>query len=630
MDEYIGKRLDARYGIHELIGIGGMATVYKAFDFIEKEIVAIKILKKEYLDNTEFVRRFRTESKAVTVLSHPNVVKILDVSFGEKIQYIVMEYINGINLKEYIKIKQEIEDSSVISIIKQILLGLKHAHDQGLVHRDIKPQNIMLLRDGSVKIADFGIAKFFRNETQTLTEKSLGSIHYVSPEQAQGMPVDVRTDIYSVGVVFYELLTHRLPFEAASPVSVALMKVQMDPQKPSKINPEIPETLEGIVLTAMEKDVKLRYQKVESMFKDIQNFERGFEINFSNINKNIIGEEEKIVKNKQIIEGKKKRALMISSGIIITVVLFCLAFMFMTMFTPYGLSSARDVDIPDFVGMHLSDLENENYKFHWKIDSVYDSGKPQGVILAQDPVAGSKKIKSGSTIVLKVNSSGVLVEVPVLGGLTQETALAKLNNIKLKYEVKTVYDELIPAGLVIHSDPVQGTKIMIDSNVVVYVSKGPEPKLVIMPDIIGKSLAEAKELIVSAGLKFSGDIIYEGSDYAKDTVISSEPVAGVEIEQNTAVRVVASSGIPKEKNVEINVPFGKFAELGADIYVDIYLDGTYTSSERIDPTVVNYKIYQFRGSQGEKDVTIKINSMLYKRYKINFDEGRAFEVNLQS
>ena len=226
MDNYVGKRLDGRYEVQEIIGVGGMSVVYKAYDNVDDRIVAVKILKDEFLQNDDFVRRFKNESKAIAVMSHPNIVKVYDVSFGEKLQYIVMEYVDGITLKEYIQKQGAITWNDALYFTTQILRALQHAHDKGIVHRDIKPQNIMLLADGHIKVTDFGIARFSRSETKTLTENAIGSVHYISPEQAKGEFTDERADIYSLGVVLYEMLAGCVPFDADSAVSVALMQVQ--------------------------------------------------------------------------------------------------------------------------------------------------------------------------------------------------------------------------------------------------------------------------------------------------------------------------------------------------------------------------------------------------------------------
>ena len=259
MDKYIGKRLDGRYEIHELLGVGGMAYVYKAYDNIEKRWVAIKILKEELAGNSDFLRRFRNESKAIAVLSHPNIVKVYDVSFGDRIQYIVMEYIDGITLKQYIEQQGEIKWREALYFTVQILRALQHAHEKGIIHRDIKPQNIMLLEDGTIKVTDFGIARFSQAETQTMTDKAIGSVHYIAPEQARGGYINDKADIYSVGVMLYEMLTGQLPFVADNAVSVAIMQMQAEPTPPSRINPSIPKGLEEITMHAMEKNPAQRF-----------------------------------------------------------------------------------------------------------------------------------------------------------------------------------------------------------------------------------------------------------------------------------------------------------------------------------------------------------------------------------
>ena len=280
MDKNIGKKLDGRYEITELIGVGGMAEVYKGVDVIDNKTVAIKILKKEFAENEEFLRRFRNESKAIAVLSHPNIVKIYDVGFSEKIQYIVMEYIDGITLKEYIEDEKVLSWKDTVHFVIQILRALQHAHDKGIVHRDIKPQNIMMFTDGTIKVMDFGIAKFAREEGKTATDQAIGSVHYISPEQASGNVTDAKSDIYSVGAMMYEMLTGRKPFDSDNPVAIAVMHMHDIPERPRAINPDIPDGLEEIVLRAMEKAPEDRYQTTAEMISDIEAFKADPHISF--------------------------------------------------------------------------------------------------------------------------------------------------------------------------------------------------------------------------------------------------------------------------------------------------------------------------------------------------------------
>ena len=288
MDKYLGKRLDGRYEIHELIGVGGMANVYRCTDTVDDREVAVKILKDEYLNNEEFIRRFKNESKAIAMLSHPNIVKVYDVSFGDMIQYIVMEYIDGITLKEYIDQQGIIEWKDAIHLTAQILKALQHAHECGIVHRDIKPQNIMLLQDGTIKVTDFGIARFSDKSTRTMTEQAIGSVHYIAPEQARGDATDGKTDIYSVGVMLYEMLTGKLPFDGDSAVTIALMQLQSTPKHPREINPGIPIGLEQITMKAMEKLPSDRYTSAAEMLSDIERFRLNPSIVFDYGNKSFV------------------------------------------------------------------------------------------------------------------------------------------------------------------------------------------------------------------------------------------------------------------------------------------------------------------------------------------------------
>ena len=281
-DNMIGRRLDGRYELLELIGTGGMADIYKAKDITEDRIVAVKILKNEFAGSEDFLRRFRNESKAIALLSHPNIVKIYDVGFNEQIQYIVMEYIDGISLAEYIKLQGVLKWKDAVYFTIQILRALQHAHDRGIVHRDIKSQNVMMLPDGTIKVMDFGIARFNRETDKTLSEKAIGSVHYISPEQARGEMTDEKSDIYSVGVMLYEMLTGQKPFDGETPVAIALQHMQTPPKPLREINSSIPEGLEEITLKAMQKEPSMRYQTAGEMINDIEEFKKDQGIDLRN------------------------------------------------------------------------------------------------------------------------------------------------------------------------------------------------------------------------------------------------------------------------------------------------------------------------------------------------------------
>ena len=631
MDKYVGKRLDARYEVHELIGVGGMALVYKAYDVIEAKNVAIKILKDEYFGDKEFMRRFQNESKAISVLSHPNIVKVLNVSFGTNFQYMVMEFISGVTLKEYMASNGKINWHDALRIIEQVLGALSHAHSMGVIHRDIKPQNIMISDDGSIKVMDFGIARFFNSQTQTMTNRTIGSVHYISPEQAKGFPSNVCSDIYSVGVMLYEMLTNKLPFEADNAVSVAIMQMQVTPKPLRKIDPLIPQALEEITLKAMQKYQENRYSSASEMLKDICDFRNNNNIKFGYGSCFVDDSPTKVLssgavniqddKNDEEKE-KKKKTLFVVGGITATLVIFSLAFMFITMFTSFG--SSKNVDVPNFIGMNISDVENDkNYKFHFQIEKVYDPIRSEGVVLDQNPLANSKQVKSNATIILKVNSSGVLTSVPSVSGLTESEAKLKLSNAGFDFETIIIEDSSVPQGKVVRTDPSGESKAPAKSIVKLFVSKVVDKSSVKMPNIIGKTFADAKNELESLGLTVSSNVKYEKSDKEKDVVILCSPLPGVSTQSGSSVELTLSSGEKREKTLEVNVDL---PSTGGDLNIKVYVDGELDNSKTttVDSSYTFSKSFKFKGSQGVKEVRVKINDELYKVYKLDFDKSEVY------
>lgn len=640
MDKYTGKRLDARYEIQELIGVGGMAVVYRAYDIIEDKIVAIKILKDEFLDNKEFVRRFKNESKAIAVLSHPNIVQVYDVSFGTKIQYIVMEYIDGITLKEFISQQKVINWEDAVYFVNQILSALQHAHGKGVIHRDIKPQNIMLLKDGTIKVTDFGIARFSRNETQTMTDRAIGSVHYISPEQAKGSVIDEKADIYSIGVMLYEMLTGSLPFEADNAVSVAIMQMQAKPKPLRDINPEIPVGLEQITLHAMEKNPVNRYATADEMLEDLKKFQKDPKACFDykcfvddNPTKFVdkvseVGKKDQDYNDKYNSEDEKKKnkAGMISAGIATAVGIFAIIFVFIAWFGSCGNGSAKDVDVPNFINMKLSDVQNNSdYKFVWKVESVYDSSKEEGIIVDQDPLPSSKKVKEGSTISLKVNSSGVLITVPAVKGMTEEIAKGKISNLGLKYETLTINDDDVTEGHVCNIDPREGTKVTADTTIRLYVSKGPAEETITVPNVIGKSLSSAKSELISAGFKISDKIGSEDSDKSKDTVLSTDPLPGVVLAKDSQIKITVSSG-QKEKTVSVKVDLP--TSINHKVEIESYIGGSRYSSDVVIPSDKKEHTISVKGTNGTKDITVRINDLDYRKYRVDFDSSSVKELSI--
>ena len=389
MDRFLGKRLDGRYEIKEIIGVGGMANVYHCYDSIDDREVAIKILKDEFLDNEDFIRRFKNESKAIAVLNHPNIVRVYDVSFGDMIQYIVMEYIEGINLKEFIEREGSLRWKDAVHFTLQILKGLQHAHDKGIVHRDVKPQNVMLLQDGTIKVMDFGIARFARENGRTLSDKTIGSVHYISPEQARGEHIDERSDVYSVGVMLYEMLTGKKPFDGENPVAIALKHMEEEAKLPCDVMPSIPEALEEIVIHAMEKNPAKRYQSAAEMIKDIDAFKADRNIVFGYKNSHQLAENTAVDEYDEYDEYEdeyedKKRSYVVPILMAVTVAVVIIASLIIAYFviSRMGVNThTGNVEIENFVGQSIVDVEQKyNGKLKFKVSQEYNDQYEEGII----------------------------------------------------------------------------------------------------------------------------------------------------------------------------------------------------------------------------------------------------------
>ena len=461
MDHNIGQKIDGRYEITELIGIGGMADVYKATDIMENKTVAVKILKTEFAGNEDFIRRFRNESKAIAVLSHPNIVKIFDVGFTDKIQYIVMEYIDGITLKEFMEQQSVLKWKDALHFTIQILRALQHAHDRGIVHRDIKPQNIMLFPDGTIKVMDFGIARFSREEGKTLSDKTIGSVHYISPEQARGDITDEKSDIYSVGAMLYEMLTGKKPFEADTPVAVALMHMQDAVIPPRKINEAIPEGLEEVVLHAMQKAPLNRYQSASEMIKDLEIFKsnptivfgysnkmsasnnEGATIFFNPITASSAASEEDVVEDEEDLEEEEEKSSLIIpvlTGVTVGVVVIAAIIICALLIKINGNSKNGDYKVPKLIGMSYSDAKKQyGDKFKFTATMEYSAEYDEGIIFEQDPSEG-RLVKSNGEIKIKVSKGQRLVEVPDVKNKSFENAKAILDEQGFKVSQTNVTD----------------------------------------------------------------------------------------------------------------------------------------------------------------------------------------------
>lgn len=569
MENYVGTRLDLRYEIREMLGIGGMAVVYKAYDTIDDRIVAVKILKSEYLGDNNFLDRFKNESRAIATLNHQNIVKVYDVSFGAKLQYIVEEYIDGITLKEYINQEKVLSAKEAVYYVEQILMALQHAHDKGIVHRDVKPQNIMLLSDGTIKITDFGIAKFSRNDTGTLTENAIGTVHYMSPEQARGEDADARSDLYSVGVVLYEMLTGVLPFDSDSLVGVAIKQLSEEAERPSKLNNQIPLGLEQITLRAMRKKPIERYQTCAEMINDIDEFRHNPSIKFDyNIfvddsptryiegGRREISEElpiKRVPQVKRVVplsneqpgepQGNTK-TMPVILGVISAVAILMIIFG-----TFFYVKNYRSIKVPDFMGLNYEkDVKgNSKYKsFNIEKLDVYSTDKEPGEILSQTPEKDTKiKIKDKITLQVAYNDTSVLLKGIL--GLSESEAKAKLQAMGISVMVSINYRKDLDDGIVYDMTPSEGSYVQKGSAVTIYVSTSKNTQTVKVPSVRGLSEADAKSYLENSGFKIS--IVTANSEKPKGTVIEQDPREDRDAATGSTITLTISSG-PKETTSE--------------------------------------------------------------------------------
>lgn len=632
MDKYVGKKLDGRYDIRELIGIGGMANVYRCYDTIDDREVAIKILKDEYLNNLEFIRRFKNESKAIAVLSHPNIVKVFDVSFGDMIQYIVMEYIDGITLKEYIQQQGYLTWKETVHLISQVLAALSHAHSKGVVHRDVKPQNMMLLSDGTIKVTDFGIARF-SNNTKTMTEQAIGSVHYIAPEQAKGDITDGRTDIYSLGVMMYEMLTGKLPYDGDNAVSVALMHLQLTPDAPCEINPDIPEGLEEITLKAMQKQPKDRYQSAQEMLADIERFRLNPSVKFeykyffdkqptkyvdaiNKVRSNRSENTEDEVKDDDNVRHSSTFAVVL--GIVIAV------FIAFTVCFVIGLTRQTDtedvaeVEIPNFIGMNVNEVINSDaYKFNFECEHAYNKDKEINEILDQSPLPSSKKkVKENATITLSVNSKQGEGEIPYVYGDTQSAAIQKLKEANFNYyEICTVFDDTMEPGTVKNTYPPQNSKVDYTKTIYLYVAGEAADTRKSVPWVIGYSQEEAESMLEDEG--FVPEVKTVKSDKPKGTVVTQSPLSG-KLPAKSVVKISISDGEPVNSvQIPVKLPNTIADNTKLTVRCEDSVDYFYVNSNT--PKEITVAVT----GTGTKNVEISLNDTLYCVYSVNYTKKTA-------
>mgnify|MGYP000805408679 FL=1 len=552
-DKYIGKILDDRYEIIELIGSGGMANVYKALCHRLNRYDAVKIMRDETAANTELRRRFRAESQAVAMLSHPNIVSVYDVSHSDDVEYIVMELIDGITLKQYLQKKSVLDPSEVLDFTIQTAKALEHAHSKGIIHRDIKPQNIMLLKNGMIKVADFGIASL-ENTIEENNGETVGSVHYIAPEQARGEAPDARSDIYSLGIVMYEMLTGKLPYVGNSDVEVAVKHMNTDPVTPRDIVPSIPEELERICLKAMNSNIDERYQSASEMLADLEEYKS------QSLAAHVLEDSEAVLidseepPRRRAKRSRRSKKIALSSGILAVLLFIIIGFVFLNGYFLKDLfSDPVKVKVDNFVGRYYEDVINDkDYKkiYDFKVTFKVDLEHEYGIILSQDPESGRSKTVSdkGSKIVVElvcaaetVDDQKRLLKVPAIVNHEREEAISMVQDAGFTYSLEQAPSDSITKGYVISTDPVAGAAADEGSEIKIIISTGPETVMTKVPQLKGLSKESAIAKIESSNLSI-GNISTAESDLVAGTVIDQNIAAGTEIEEHTKISITVSSG----------------------------------------------------------------------------------------
>jgi len=547
-EKYVGQIFDNRYRIEKVIGIGGMAIVFKATDLLMRRLVAVKILKDEIAGDEQSVKRFINESKAVAMLSHPNIVNIYDVSVRDNIKYIVMEFVDGITLKNYMRHREVLNLREIVSYTTQILRALDHAHKKGIIHRDIKPQNIMLLKNGAIKVMDFGIAKLPNAETVTMTDKAIGTVYYISPEQVSGGQIDSRSDLYALGVMLYEMSTGHLPFTAETPVSVALMQVNDTAIPPRQINPQIPVGLEQIILRAMEKDSDSRYQSAEDMLAHFQKLKE---------NPHVVFRENAKAARKSDAKKKKKHGSRSMFPIILGVTVafllvaaVCGYYIIDKLFINSVANEYQDIPVRDFVGMTYSEeleefFDTSSVYYLLNVEFQYNDTIEEGKIISQVPAAGVKKKFLADKQKIQIDlvvSKGT--ETTVLGDYTvrdYREAEAALRKLGLTVVVEEDASNYLDIGYVVRTEPEAGTVMNIGDTVTLYVNYGMDTIKTSVPNFVGMTEADAMIHLIENQLTV-GTVTYERSNNPAGTVIRQSADAWVEIAKYSEIDFVVSGG----------------------------------------------------------------------------------------
>lgn len=643
MDNMIGRCLDGRYELLELIGTGGMADIYKAKDITEDRIVAVKILKNEFAGSEDFLRRFRNESKAIALLSHPNIVKIYDVGFNEQIQFIVMEYIDGISLAEYIKLQGVLKWKDAVYFTVQILRALQHAHDRGIVHRDIKSQNVMMLPDGTIKVMDFGIARFNRETDKTLSEKAIGSVHYISPEQARGEMTDEKSDIYSVGVMLYEMLTGQKPFDGETPVAIALQHMQTPPKPPREINSSIPEGLEEITLKAMQKEPSMRYQTAGEMINDIEEFKKDPSIVFEykyfsadgstkyfdkvsdpnapeqNAADDTLSEGEEDEDNDlydddddddEEVEERRSPLLPILFAVASVFVIMTAWLIFSIVTRNLGNTSGAsdEMTMPNIIGMTLDDVKEKYPDLNLDIDRQYSTDYPENEVMDQKTPAG-RTIKKSTIVNIVISNGPQKVEVDDYANLSAQDAQIKLEKKGLKPKLVYVNDDEVAKDIVIKTEPAAHSEVSQGTVVKVYVSNGKLVKAVNVPKFVGMTIEEARKEAEDKNLKLK-EVSGSSNEYKEGEVIKQSIDANSVVNEDTEIEVTVCDGKAVSIKTEVSLDLPSDVTDTGTFRFEYFKDGVSFKDEERDMAVNAGKTITFEVSGSEPTTyTIKITNV---------------------
>lgn len=643
-----GKIIGNRYEVLEKIGIGGMATVYKAKDNILKRNVAVKVLRDEFTTDEEFIKRFNTEAQAAASLTHPNIVSIYDVGHEDNLYFIVMELIQGKTLKQIITEDGVLPWKWSINIAIQIASALEIAHKNNIVHRDIKPHNIIITEDGVAKVTDFGIAKAVSNSTVTAFGTTIGSVHYFSPEHARGGYTDAKSDIYSLGVVMYEMMTGRVPFDADTPVSIALKHMQEKPVEPIKLNPSIPYAVNKIIMKAMQKEVALRYSSATEMLKDLnaalknpdgntvmpdQNIENSYTQRIPTIQ----GGEKMNQKEKKVNAFFKKHKKAIMIAIIVLIVILIPVIGFYGTQAILNVGRAKDVKLPNLVGKTIEEAEQELNKSKLKIEKKeeFNSEIEVGKIISQNPpFIENYTVKENSTVEVVVSKGTEMTKVPKIIGMEYEEAEEEIKKYNLQAEKIDKVSKTVEKGIVIEQEPAENTEIKAGEKVKIYVSCGNGLKQIVTQYVIGKTEKDAKELLTKDGLEV--EVVNEEDTTKENGIVLKQSIeAGKTVDEGTKI-IITVNKIAEIKTGKIDINLKsitggiKLDAEGNEINPEATVTVKVTSAGK-EETVYNEKhrkdtstiIFDVKGV-GTITIKVYVDDVLKRQTQMNLNSSDTF------